>query len=291
MCDDHTAGDNDRFLARTGPSRRDFGAMAGAAGVAMLLPAPADAREIAGRAVTIATPDGSADAWFTAPTGGRHPAVLVWPDIMGLRPAFRQMGDRLAQSGYAVLVVNQFYRSARAPIVQPGESFDQPGVREKVQPMLKALGADGTVRDARAFAAFLDKQPEVDARRGMGVTGYCMGGPMMMRTAAALPERVRAGGSFHGASLVTDKPDSPHLLVPRMKGRYLFAIAANDDQRAPTDKDALRKAFADARVPAEIEVYAGTMHGWCPPDSRVYDQAQADKAWARLLATFDAALA
>lgn len=290
MCDEHTAEENDRFLARDALSRRQFGAAVGAAGLIAMLPVPADAKAVKGRDVTIPTPDGSTDAYFTAPASGRHPAVLVWPDIMGLRPAFRQMGDRLAQSGYAVLVVNQFYRSTPAPFLQPGETYDQPPVREKIRPFVQALSAEGTVRDAHAFAAFLDRQPQVDTKRGMGVTGYCMGGPMMMRTAAAVPGRIRAGASFHGGGLVTDRPDSPHLLVPEMKGHYLFAIAANDDQRAPGDKQALKTAFADVGIPAEIEVYAGTMHGWCPPDSRVYDAAQADKAWMRLLATFETAL-
>ena len=291
MCDEHTVEDNDRFLSTVHPSRRQFGMLAGAAGLIAALPIAANAAEIKGRDVSIKTPDGEADAYFVAPATGKHPGVLIWPDIMGLRPAFKAMGDRLAQSGYAVLVVNQFYRSTKAPFLQTGESFDQPAVRDKIQPFLKALSTDGTVRDARAFTDFIDRQPQTDTKRGMGVTGYCMGGPMMMRTAAAVSNRIRAGGSFHGASLVNDKPDSPHLLVPQMKGGYLFAIAANDDQRSPTDKDVLKKAFADAGTPAEIEVYEGTMHGWCPPDSRVYNQAQAEKAWSRLLATFGKALA
>lgn len=289
MCDEHTAEDNDRFL--TGVSRRQFGAMTGAAGLVALLPVPADAASIKGRDVTIATPDGQADAYFVAPAAGRHPAVLVWPDIMGLRPAFRQMADRLAQSGYAVLCVNQFYRSTKAPFLGPGESYDQPEVRARIGPFLKALSPEGTVRDAKAFATFLDAQPQFDRKRGMATTGYCMGGPMVMRTAAALPGRIRAGATFHGGGLVTDTPDSPHLLIPTMKARYLIAIAANDDARSPTDKEVLKTAFAAARLPAEIEVYQGTMHGWCPPDSRVYDAAQANKAWDRMLALFTTALA
>lgn len=291
MCDDHTAADNAAFLASGGVSRRQFGAMTGAAGLALLLPAPADAATIAGRDVTIATPDGTADAYFVAPATGRHPAVLVWPDIMGLRPAFRQMADRLAQSGYAVLVVNQFYRSTRAPFLAPGESYDQPEVRAKIGPFVKALSPEGTVRDARAFAAFLDAQKQVDRKRGMATTGYCMGGPMVMRTAAAIPGRIRAGATFHGGGLVGTQPDSPDKLIPQMQASYLIAIAENDDQRSPTDKDTLRTDFAAAKLPAEIEVYAGTKHGWCPPDSHVYDAAQADKAWGRMLALFTRALA
>lgn len=286
MCDDHTAADNAEFLAGGGISRRQFGAMSGAAGLALLLPAPANAKPISGRDVTVKTPDGSADAYFVAPATGKHPAVLMWPDIMGLRPAFRQMADRLAQSGYAVMVVNQFYRSTKAPFLNPGESFDQPEVRAKIMPFTKALSTAGTVRDATAFVAFLDAQPQVDRKRGMASTGYCMGGPMVMRTAAARPGRITAAATFHGGGLVGTDADAPDKLIPQMKAAYLIAIAENDDQRAPTDKDTLRADFAAAKLPAEIEVYAGTKHGWCPPDSRVYDPAQADRAWGRMLALF-----
>lgn len=279
MCDEHTAEDNDRL------SRREFGVGMGAASLAALLPSPAHAVAVSGRDVAVTTPDGTADAYFVAPTGGRHPGVLIWPDIMGLRPAFRQMARRLAESGYSVLVVNQFYRSTKAPFLKPGESYDQPAVRERIGPWRAALTAEGTTRDGQAFVSWLDKQRQVDTRRGIAVTGYCMGGPMMVRTAAARPDRVRAGASFHGGGLVGDAPDSPHKLVPQLKGGYLFAVAQNDDARAPKDKDALRAAFAAAGVPAEIEVYPAD-HGWCPPDSRAYDQAQAERAWGRQLALF-----
>lgn len=289
MCDDHTAEDNDRFLS--GVSRRQFGTMAGAAGLIALLPTPANAKAVTGRSVTITTPDGTADAYWVVPQGsGSWPGVLIWPDIMGLRPAFMRMADRLAQSGYAVLCVNQFYRSTKAPFLAPGESYDQQPVRDRIAPFVKALSPEGTVRDAKAFAAFIDKQPQTDKRRGMATTGYCMGGPMVLRTAAAVPARIRAGATFHGGGLVTDKPDSPHLLIPATKAQYLIAIAANDDARAPGDKTVLRAAFAKAARPAEVEVYDGTMHGWCPPDSRVYDMAAAEKAWNRMLALFDKAL-
>ncbi|MET0309816.1 MAG: dienelactone hydrolase family protein [Sphingomonas sp.] len=288
MCDELTAEDNARYLAGA-MSRRTFGVGTAAAGVAMLLPRPANALDVKGRDVSIQTPDGTADAYFVAPSSGRHPAVLVWPDIFGLRPAFRQMADRLAQSGYAVLTVNQFYRSTKAPFVEPGQGFDA-ALGAKVGPWRAALTADATVRDGKAFVAYLDTLPEVDRKRGIGSTGYCMGGPMVMRTAAAAPGRVRAGATFHGGGLVADGADSPHLLIPQMKAHYLIAIAENDDSRAPADKDTLRTAFAAAKLPAEIEVYKGTMHGWCPPDSKVYDQAQADRAWARLLALFGGAL-
>ncbi len=289
MCDEHTTQDNDRALG--GMSRRQFGAMTGAAGVVMMLPTPAGALTVAGKDVVIDTPDGKADAYFVAPAAGKHPGVLMWPDIMGLRPAFRQMADRLAQSGYAVLVVNQFYRSTKAPFLAAGESFDQPDVRAKIMPFVKALSDEGTVRDGLAFTAFLDAQPQVDHARGMATTGYCMGGPMVFRTAAAASGRIRAGATFHGGGLVTDQPNSPHLLIPTMKAQYLIAVAANDDARAPTDKDMLKTSFAAAKLPAEIEVYGDTMHGWCPPDSRVYNAAQANKAWDRMLALFGRALA
>jgi carboxymethylenebutenolidase len=279
MCDQHTAEDNE------GLSRREFGIGMGAASLAALLPSPAHAVTVTGRDVTIATSDGSCDAFYIAPTSGRHPGVLMWPDIMGLRPAFRQMARRLAESGYAVLVVNQFYRSTKSPFLQPGESYDQPAVQQRIKPFREALSTEGTVRDGIAFTTWLDKQARVDTRRGLAVTGYCMGGPMMMRTAAARADRVRAGASFHGGGLVGDAPDSPDKLVTRMKGGYLFAVAQNDDARAPTDKDKLRATFAAARVPAEIEVYPAN-HGWCPPDSRAYDQAAAERAWTRQLALF-----
>ncbi|USU13551.1 dienelactone hydrolase family protein [Sphingomonadaceae bacterium OTU29THOMA1] len=280
MCDELTAADTDRHL-----SRRQLGAAAGAIGAAVLLPAPANAKPIKGRDVVITTPDGQCDAYFTAPTAGKHPAVLIWPDIMGLRPAFRTMADRLAQSGYAVLVVNQFYRSAKSPIVQPGESFDQPAVRERITPWRAVLTPAAVTSDGKTFVAFLDKQKEVDTKRGIGSTGYCMGGPMVIRTAAA-SSRIKAGASFHGAGLVNDAPDSPHKLVPQLRGGYLIAIATNDDARNPNDKVALREAFTTAKRPAEIEVYDGAMHGWCVIDSKVYNQPQAERAWGKMLDLF-----
>ncbi|THD34844.1 MAG: dienelactone hydrolase family protein [Sphingomonas sp.] len=290
MCDDHTATENEQFLASVHPSRRQFGALAGVAGLMAMLPVPANAAAIKGRDVSIKTPDGTCDAYFTAPISGKHPGVLIWPDIMGLRPAFRQMADRLAQSGYAVLVVNQFYRSTKAPFLATGESFDQPEVRARIMPWTKLLTVDTEFADALAFTTFIDTQKEVDTKRGMATTGYCMGGPMVFRTAAVRRGRIKAGATFHGGGLVSDKPDSPHLLIPKMKASCLIAIAANDDARSPTDKDTLKAAFAAAKLPAEIEVYTGTMHGWCPPDSKVYNAAQAEKAWGRMLALFEKAL-
>jgi carboxymethylenebutenolidase len=278
MCDELTAADNERLLM----TRREFGAGAAAASMVAMLPVPANAAEIRGRNVTITTPDGSCDAYFVAPATGKHPAVIVWPDIFGLRPAFRQMADRLAQSGYAVLTVNQFYRSTKSPFVSEGQGFDD-ALKAKVGPWRAALTPDATTRDARAFVAWVDGQKEVDKKRGVGSTGYCMGGPMVMYTAAAVPARVHGGATFHGGGLAAD---GLIALVPNMKARWLIAIAENDDTRAPGDKDKLKAAFAAGNQPAEIEVYKGTMHGWCPPDSQVYNADQANRAWDRLLETF-----
>ena len=291
MCDDNTVDDNNAFLAAHALTRRRFGTLAAGAALTAVLPRAANALPVSEHDVRITTPDGEADAHFVHPASGRHPAVLVWPDILGLRPAFRQMGRRLAESGYAVLTVNPYYRNARAPVVEPGASFQDADTRQTVLPMARSLSPQTNVTDARAFISWLDRQPATDTGRGVGTTGYCMGGPMTMRTAAAVPERVRAGASFHGGGLVTDAPDSPHLLVPRMKAHYLFAIADNDDQRDPQAKVALRAAFEAAGLPAEIEVYKGALHGWCPPDSRVYNEAQAERAFSRLLALFATALA
>jgi carboxymethylenebutenolidase len=251
----------------------------------------ADAVQVVESEVNVKTPDGVADCYFVHPEAGTHAAVLVWPDILGLRPAFRQMGKRLAQSGYSVLVVNPFYRSKKAPVVPEGASFANEATRNIVLPLARTLNATTHVTDAKAFVAFLDAQASVSKSRKIGTMGYCMGGPIVMRTAAAIPERVGAGASFHGGGLVTKQPDSPHLLIPKMKGQFLFCIAENDDMREPESKNVLRDAFEKAKLPAEIEVYAGAAHGWCPPDSAVYNKEQAERAWNRLLVLFGKALA
>ena len=292
MCDETTERENDLHLGLESPvSRRRFGHIAGAGGLSLLLPEAAGAAVPVTEAdVTIKTADGTADAYFVHPAKGRSPGVLIWPDIRGLRPAFRQMGKRLAEAGYAVLVINPFYRSMQAPVVQPGEDYADPKIRERIAPMAKLLSARTVETDAAAFVAFLDKQKAVDPRRKLATTGYCMGGPMTMRTAASHPKRIGAAASFHGGGLATREPDSPHLLVPQMKASYLFAIAENDDQRDPQAKELLRQAFDAAKLPAEIEVYAGAMHGWCTIDSRVYNEAQAERAWGKMLALFKTAL-
>jgi carboxymethylenebutenolidase len=292
MCDrDHYDDDLKEYIARGAVTRRAFGVFSLGAGMSFLLPRAADAQAVTEADVKIKTPDGVADAYFVHPAKGAHAAVLIWPDILGLRPAFRQMGKRLAESGYSVLVVNPFYRQKAAPVIPAGASFADPEVRKQVMPLAQALNATTHVTDAKAFVAWLDTQPAVDKKRKLGTTGYCMGGPITMRTAAALPDRIGASASFHGGGLVTKNPDSPHLLVPTMKAQYLIAIAENDDQRDPDAKNVLKETFAKAKLPAEIEVYAGAAHGWCPPDSAAYNEAQAEKAWGRLLVLFGKALA
>ncbi|MYB51985.1 MAG: dienelactone hydrolase family protein [Acidobacteriia bacterium] len=287
MCDEMTVADNDAYLSAKEMTRRQFGAGSAGVGLAALLTSTANAQAVTESDVDVETPDGVADCYFVHPSSGSHPGVLIWPDAFGLRPAMKQMAKRLAESGYSVLVVNQYYRSQRAPIVN---STNFAEVRDTVRPLMASLNPNTHVTDARAFVSFLDSQPSVDGARKIGTMGYCMGGPITMRTAAAVPGRIGAGASFHGGGLVTDRPDSPHLLVPKMTAHYLFAIAENDDTRQPEAKDVLRDAFAEAGLPAEIEVYEGAMHGWCPPDTQVYHEAQAERAWSRLLVLFERAL-
>ena len=288
MCDDRTVEDTNEHLRRLEKlTRRQFGTLSVGAGLGILLPRVANAAEVTEADIEVSTPDGVADCYFVHPSSGAHPGVLIWPDAFGLRPAFRRMGKRLAESGYSVLVVNPYYRSQRSPIVNTTNFAE---VRDTLMPLMGSLSPDTNVTDATAFVGFLDGQEAVNENQKIGTMGYCMGGPMTMRTAAALPERIGAGASFHGGGLVTDAPDSPHLLVPSMTAHYLFAIAENDDMNQPEAKDVLRDTFAKAGLPAEIEVYQGAMHGWCPPDSGVYDEAQAERAWSRLLTLFEDAL-
>ena len=287
MCDqDHFEDDRRQFEALGQVTRRQFGVIV-AAGVAMALPAVANAADVAEADVTVTTPDGQADAYFVHPSSGVAAGVLVWPDIFGLRPAFRQMGKRLAQSGYSVLVVNPFYRVKKAPTADNGTQTPIADLR----PLAQALSETTQMTDAKAFIAWMDQQASVSKTRKIGTQGYCMGGPIAFRTAAAVADRVGAVASFHGGGLVTSAPNSPHLQAATSKAQFLVAIAANDDQRSPTDKDALKDTFAKASLQAEVEVYEGAAHGWCPPDSSVYNEAQAEKAWSRLLALYGKALA
>jgi carboxymethylenebutenolidase len=284
MCDqDHFEKDRQEYEALGLVTRRQFGLMLGAS--IMMLPQVPNAVRVTESDVNVMTPDGTADCYFVHPASGTAPAVLVWPDIFGLRPAFRQMGKRLAESGYSVLVVNPFYRVKKAPTADAGSATPIP----QLLPLAQALTETTQMTDARAFIGWLDRQSSVARNRRIGTQGYCMGGPIAFRTAAAMPDRVGAAASFHGGGLVTNMPNSPHLQAAKTKAQLLIAIAANDDMRAPNEKNVLRETFAQANLPAEIEVYTGA-HGWCPPDSQVYNEAQAEKAWSRLLALYGRAL-
>src|SRR5215813_10651679 len=287
MCDqDHFEKDREEYEALGLVTRKQFGILLGA-GVAMMLPSVANAAPVTESEVTITTPDGSADCYFAHPASGTAPGVLVWPDIFGLRPAFRQMGKRLAESGYSVLVVNPFYRTKKAPTAEAGGATPI----QQVMPLARTLNETTQMTDAKAFIAWLDQQASVAKNRKIGTQGYCMGGPIAFRTAAAVPDRVGAVASFHGGGLVTNMPNSPHLQASKTKAQLLIAIAANDDMRSPDEKNVLKDTFAKANLPAEIEVYTGAAHGWCPPDSGVYNEPQAEKAWTRLLALYGKALA
>jgi carboxymethylenebutenolidase len=284
-------------------SRREFGAVSLAAGLAAVVTGPpaANAAElpVTESDVEIKTPDGNCDAAFVHPTSGTYPGVLVWPDAFGLRPAMRQFARRIAAEGYSVLVPNPFYRTAKAPVFDNPSGFDfsNPADTAKLPPLTGPITATGAAeKDAVAYVAFLDAQKEVDRTKKIGTQGYCMGGALVVRTAAAVPDRIGAGASFHGGGLVTDNPNSPHLLAPKIKARMYFGIAANDDMRQPDAKDKLKEAFAAAKVLAEIEVY-GSLHGWCVPDMPlqngrpIYDMSDAERAWGKLVVLYKTALA
>jgi carboxymethylenebutenolidase len=287
MCErDQFEKDRQDYEARGFVTRRQFGVLVGA-GIALMLPRVVNAVAVTEAEVSVTTPDGSADCYFVHPATGTAAGVLMWPDIFGLRPAFRQMGKRLAESGYSVLVVNPFYRVKKAPTAEAGGATPI----DQVRPLAQGLNETTHMTDAKAFIGWLDQQASVAKNRKIGTQGYCMGGPIAFRTAAAVPDRVGAVASFHGGGLVTTMPNSPHLQAAKTKAQFLIQIAENDDQRAPTEKDVLKDTFAKANLPAEIEVYAGAAHGWCPPDSQVYNEPQAEKAWSRLLALYGKALA
>ena len=286
MCDqDQSEKDRIEYEARGLVTRRQFGVLVGA-GVALMLPRVANAVAVTESDVTVKTPDGSCDAYFVHPATGTGAGVLLWPDIFGLRPAMRQMGKRLAESGYSVLVVNPFYRTQKAPTAPKGAATP---IKE-VMSFAQGLNETTHMTDAKAFIAWMDQQRAVNKNRRVGTQGYCMGGPIAFRTAAAVPDRVGAVASFHGGGLVTQNPNSPHLQAAQTKAHFLVAIASNDDQRSPNDKNVLKETFDKAKLPAEIEVYSGA-HGWCPPDSTVYNEPDAEKAWSRLLALYGKALA
>jgi carboxymethylenebutenolidase len=262
MCDDHAFDDMiEHNLRQGGISRRELGSLTLGAGIAFALPRVAGAADTTESEVGIKTPDGTTDAYFVHPAAGRHAAVLVWPDIFGLRPAFRQMGKRLAESGYTVLVVNPFYRKKKAPTAPEKANFDDPETRKMLMGLAGTLSPATARTDTQAFLGWLDQQAATDTKRKAGTTGYCMSGRIAFATAAALPDRIGAVASFHGGGLATDQPESPHLLIAKTKARFLVAIARNDDEKEPKTKDILRDAFAKAGRPAEVEVYPA-MHGW-----------------------------
>jgi carboxymethylenebutenolidase len=277
--------------------RRDF-VMSVAAGLAAAS-AAAGATSVVETDVEIKTPDGTCDAAFIHPAGGSHPGVLIWPDAFGLRPSMREMAKRLAAQGYSVLVPNPFYRMGKAPFWTDASTVDFAKDRAKITPLMTSVTADGNAeKDAIAYIEFLDAQKQVNKSKKIGTQGYCMGGALVMRTAATVPDRVGAGGSFHGGGLVSDKPNSPHLLAPKIKAKMYFGIAMSDDKQQPDAKDKLKEAFIAANNPAEIEVYGDAYHGWCVSDmpkqadgTSTYNKPDAEKAWAKLTALYKGSLA
>jgi carboxymethylenebutenolidase len=281
-------------------ARRDLVALLSGVGLAATAgSAAAAALDVVETNVEIKTPDATCDAAFIHPKTGSHPGVLIWPDVFGLRPSMREIGKRLAAEGYSVLVPNPFYRVAKAPFSDASHfNFQNQADMAKLKPLMASVNAPGAAeKDAVAYVAFLDAQKEVNKAKKTGTQGYCMGGPLVVKTAAALPNRIGAGASFHGGGLVTDNPNSPHLLAPKIKASMYFGIASNDDMRQPDAKDKLKEAFGAAHVPAEIEVYPGALHGWCVPDmpmqngAPIYNEASAERAWRKLLALYKSALA
>lgn len=290
MCNDHTLREESRARRAMAMSRRDFNLLALSAAAVAMLPAAASAAEAKASVVEVKTADGTADCFFAHPAEGKHPGVLLWPDFMGRRPAYHQLATRLAESGYAVLVMNPYYRGAKAPILEKAD-FDNEVAMKQFQDLSKDVKVAGIVSDAKSCIAFLDAQASTDTGRGVGAMGYCYGGSFAFRTAAAVPARVAALATFHAGGLVSDKPGSPHLLIPELEAQTLIAIAESDMEHEPKAKDALSEAFAKAKLAAEIEVYEGASHGWCTPDMvAYYNEAQAQRAWGRLLALFERAL-
>jgi len=280
MCD---SDNNQGFVVDTSFTRRSVVLTISSAVAVAGLPTPALAANVIETDVMVPTPDGSADAALFHPAGaGSWPAVLMWPDILGLRPVFREMGRRLAAEGYVVLVPNPFYRVKRAPVVTGPFDFNKPEDRAKLKGLTDALTDAAIDRDAAAYIAFLDKQKQTNRRKAAGVQGYCFSGPFAFHTGAVRSDRIRAVATFHGGGLVTKNPDSPHLLISKTKASFVVAIARNDDQKQPDAKDILKATFAAAKRPAIVEVYPAD-HGWCVPGSQTYDQASAERAWAELL--------
>ena len=279
-------------------TRRDFVATVAAGIVAATGTELGAQQQVTETTVEIKTPDGTCDAAFIHPASGAHPAVIIWPDAFGLRPSMRTMAKRLAADGFSVLVPNPYYRVAKSPVWEDASKVNFQVERPKLTPLMGSIQADGTIeRDAPALIAWLDMQKQVDRNKKIGTQGYCMGGGLVVRTAASVPGRVGAGASFHGGGLVTDRPNSPHLLAPKIKARMYFAIATNDDMQQPDAKTKLKEAFDAAKVPVDVEVFSQAQHGWCVPDmpaqangQPIYNQADADRAWGKLVAMYKAAL-
>jgi carboxymethylenebutenolidase len=278
-------------------TRRDFVALTVAAGIAAAAGTDLTAQQVVETNVEIKTPDGTCDAAFIHPASGAHPGVIIWPDAFGLRPSMRDMAKRLAMAGYTVLVPNPFYRVAKSPVYEDASKVNFAQERGKLGPLMGSITADGTVeKDAPAFVAWLDMQKEIDRNKKIGTQGYCMGGALVVRTAAAVPNRIGAGASFHGGGLVTANPNSPHLLAPKIKAHMYFGIATNDDMTQPDAKTRLKEAFEAAKNPAEVEVYSMAQHGWCVPDmpaganGPIYKKDDAEKAWAKLMALYKSSL-
>lgn len=292
MCDDLTVQENQDYLnKKDGISRRTFTQLSAGAAAMAMLPPVANAQEVVEQDVHVPMGGGElSDCYFVHPAEGQHPGIVFWPDIMSIRPAFREMGKRLAQSGYSVLVVNPYYRTAMGRITPEGMGFQMPELREILLPHARSLSPETAVLDGRDYVSWLDAQDSVDSSRKIGTAGYCMTGSYVMRLAADMPDRIGAGASFHGGGLVSDSPASPHLLASKIQAGLLVAIAENDDERQPEAKDVMREVFDAEGVAAEIEVYAA-QHGWCVLDSWVYHDEEAERAWSRMLALFDRELA
>ena len=287
MCD---SDNNQGYIVDASFTRRSVVLTMSSAAAIAGLPTAAFAADVVEKDVMVPTPDGSADAALFHPAGtGSWPAVLMWPDILGLRPVFRDMGRRLAAAGYTVLVPNPFYRVKRAPVVTGPFDFNKPQDMAKLNGLRDALTGAAIDRDAAAFITFLDKQKQVNRHKAAGVQGYCFSGPFAFHTGAARPDRIRAVATFHGGGLVTKDANSPHLLIPKTKASFAVAIARNDDQKQPEAKDVLKAAFAAAKRPAIVEVYPAD-HGWCVAGSQTYDQPSAERAWAELLRLYGANL-
>jgi carboxymethylenebutenolidase len=278
-------------------SRREFTALSIAAGLTAATASGAAASDVTDSDVQVTTPAGVCDAALIHPRAGSWPGVILFTDVFGLRPTMRDMAKRLAADGYTVLVPNPFYRTTKPPGLSLDIDFTNPADRAKIDVLRAPLTSEAVMQDATAYVKFLDSKSQVNKKARMGVFGYCMGGPMTMQAAAAVPGRIGAGASFHGGGLVTDKPDSPHLLVPRMKAKFYFGVAMNDDERQPDAKVKLDEAFKAAKLPATIEVYAGCLHGWCvkdmpmnPGKPPIYNEAQAERAWGELKSLFKGSL-